>query len=80
MKILKYKLYNKVNIGTAETPVWEDVFFDVEMGWNESNEMIAKQEAYNGEYTIEDDGVPEPVLEPTAEDLLNTMLGVSRYV
>ena len=28
----------------------------VEMGWNEVNEEIAKREAYNGEYTIEDDG------------------------
>ena len=51
----------------------------VEMGWNEVNEEIAKREADNGEYTIEDDGIPEPVVEPTAEEILNAMLGVSRY-
>ena len=28
----------------------------VEMPWNESNEEIAKAEADNGEYTVEDDG------------------------
>lgn len=35
----------------------------VEMTWSESNEEIAKREADSGEYTIEDDGAPEP--EPT---------------
>lgn len=48
----------------------------VEMGWNEVNEEIAKREADNGEYTIEDDGTPEPVAEPTADEILNAMLGV----
>ena len=28
--------------------------------WSEANEEIAKMEAYNGEYTIEDDGQEEP--------------------
>lgn len=49
----------------------------VEMGWNETNEEIAKREAYNGEYTIEDDGMPEPVAEPTTDEILNAMLGVT---
>ena len=48
----------------------------VKMGWNEANEEIAKQEADNGEYTIEDDGQPDPVAEPTADDVLNALLGV----
>ena len=34
--------------------------------YSESNEEIAKSEAYNGEYTIEDDGEPEPA--PTQLD------------
>ena len=38
--------------------------FAVEMGWNESNEKIARIEADNGEYEIFDDGLPEP--EPPA--------------
>ena len=63
MKILKY-LFN----GNS-----------VEMGWNETNEEIAKREADEGKYTIEDDGTPEPIAEPTADEILNAMLGVNRY-
>lgn len=29
------------------------------LDWSEANEEIAKKEAYNGEYIIEDDGQPE---------------------
>ena len=35
--------------------------------WSEENETIAQKEAYNGAYRIEDDGQPEHVVEPTAE-------------
>lgn len=38
-----------------------------EIPWSEENEEIAKAEAYNGEYTIEDDGEPESVEESTPE-------------
>lgn len=64
-KIIKYQYCSKVNRGTEESPMWEEILSDVEMGWNEVNEETAKREAYNGEYTIEDDGQPEPVAEPT---------------
>ena len=50
---------------------------EVSLGWSEENEVIAKSEADNGEYTIEDDGQPDPVVEPTAEEMLNALLGVS---
>lgn len=40
----------------------------VEMGWNEVNEEIAKREAYNGKYIIEDDGKPDPSEIPTQLD------------
>ena len=50
---------------------------EVSMGWNDENEKIAKAEADNGEYTIDDDGQPKPVAEPTTEDILNAMLGVT---
>lgn len=65
MKILKYNLCTRINRGTEEVPVWEDALSPVIMGWSEANEELVKQEAYNGEYTIEDDGEPEPVVEPT---------------
>lgn len=44
----------------------------VEMDYSEANEEIAKREAYNGEYTVEDDGEPEPEAEatPSQEDRL----------
>ena len=45
----------------------------VTMPWSEANEAIAKVEANNGEYTIYDDGQPEPVAPasdaPTWDDL-----------
>ena len=38
------------------------------MPYSDANEEIAKREAYNGEYAIEDDGQDEPVAEPTNEE------------
>ena len=66
MKIIKYQLCTEVNHGTEEQPNIEQVFSGVSLGWSEANEEIAKAEAYNGEYTIEDDGEPEPA--PTQLD------------
>ena len=62
MKIIKY-LYN----GNPK-----------EMGWNEINEEIAKEEADEGKYTIVEIEEDEPI-EPTADEILNAMLGVNRY-
>lgn len=76
MKILKYNLCTKVDHGTEDEPKIEEILYPVTMGWNEANEEIAKKEAYNGEYTIEDDGQPESVAEPTTDDILDAMLGV----
>ena len=56
MKRIRYTMCTPVNRDTADNPIWEDVLYPVEMGWNEENEEIAKRESYNGEYTIEDDG------------------------
>lgn len=79
MKILKYKLCTYVNHGTEEKPQIEEIIYPVTLGWNEVNEEIAKREAYNSEYEIVDDGQPEPEYEPTAEEILNALLGVNRY-
>ena len=54
MKIIKYNLCARVNLGTKEKPNIVEILSPVKMGWSESNEEIAKQEAYKGEYTIED--------------------------
>ena len=77
MKVLKYHLMTEVNRGTEEQPDIQQIFFDVTTSWNEVNEEIAKREAYNGEYTIEDDGEPEPEPEPSTDEVLNALLGVS---
>lgn len=66
MKFIKYQLCTEVNRGTEEDPNVEQVFSDVSLGWSEANEEIAKREAYNGEYTVDDDGEPEPA--PTQLD------------
>lgn len=48
----------------------------VSIGYNETNLEIAKKEAYNGEYTIEDDGEPAPEPEASADEIINALLGV----
>ena len=73
MKILKYNLCTIVNRGTEENPKMEEILTLVTMGWNEANEEIAKREAHNGEYTIEDDGVEE-VVEHTQLDIIEAQI------
>ena len=63
-------------VGTAEVPKWEDVISESSMPYSAENLEMATAIACNGEYTVEDDGRPEPVAEPTADDVLDTMLGV----
>lgn len=57
MKIIKY------NLGGNE----------ITLGWSEANEAIAKAEADNGEYTIEDDGVEEDTT-PTQLDVIEAQV------
>ena len=75
MKVLKYRLMTEVNYGTEEQPDIQQTFSDVSLGWSEANEEIAKAEAYNGEGTVED--IPDIETEPTTDDVLNALLGVS---
>lgn len=74
MKIIRYNLCKRVNRGTEEAPVYEDILIQKEItcadAYLEANEAIAKQEAYNGEYTIEDDGQPEVI---SVEDRVETL-------
>ena len=69
MRLISYKfLAAEINHGTEEEPNIEQIFRDKSMTWSEVNEEIAKKEAYNGEYTIEDDGQPEPEAKQTPEE------------
>lgn len=72
MKVIKYQLCTEVNHGTEEQPNIEQVFSAVSLGWSEANEKIAKAEAYNGEYTVEDNGEPEPA--PTQIDRIEAQV------
>lgn len=78
MKIIKYKLCTRVNYGTDKAPEWVDVLNDKEIHCTsanlEANETIAQREAYNGEYTIEDDGLPDPSEVPTQLDMVEAQV------
>lgn len=75
MKRIKYNICREANFGTEENPQLKEVVIPVTLGWNEVNERIAAREASNGEYRIVYDD--EPVPEAAAEQVLNTLLGVS---
>ena len=59
MKIIKYEYHSNESIS------------EITLEWSNFNEEIAKREAYNGEYTIEDDGVVE---EPTWQDKIEAQV------
>lgn len=60
MKAIKYQLCTEVNHGTEDEPKIEQVFSAATLGWSEDNEELAKKEAYNGEYTIEEEPDTRP--------------------
>lgn len=56
MKWIKYNVYqNTINTGTESSPVYEDILLEKKICYSEVNLAIAEEEAYNGEYTIEED-------------------------
>lgn len=71
MKIIKYQLCTEVNRGTEKEPNIEQVFSAVTLGWSEANEKIAKTEAYNGKYTIEEEPDNRPFEEIQTGKLSN---------
>ena len=71
MKKIKYEFLQCTKEDGAVITITKQIM------WNEANEEIAKREAYNGEYTIEDDGEVEPITTATTDDVLNTLLGVT---
>lgn len=78
MKVIKYNLISRVNIGTLEEPIYEnrkDVA--VTMPYSETNLAIAKSEAWEGLVEVTDDGEPDPIPEATTDDILNVLLGVT---
>ena len=68
MKIIKYQLATKIDLGG----VMAVTLSGVTMPYTEANYAIAQAEAYQGQITVEDDGQPEPG--PGAEDITLDML------
>lgn len=73
MKWIKY-LFNTP--AENEDGIMQDNLFAKSIPYSEAALQIAEEEAYNGEYTIEDDGEPEPDMS-TTEDIINVLLGVT---
>ena len=69
MKYIECKLPVEVKIGEAE---WVEQYLPARLVYSEANEAYAKANAENGEYSIVE---YEP--EPTADDVLNALLGVT---
>ena len=68
MKLIKYETATYINRGTEDTPILEALLMDTVRTYSKADVEVASSEAYNGEYTIEDDGQPEP--EPTEQEQL----------
>ena len=62
MKHIKYMVlgYSAVYNPETEETEQKETLAKMIIPYSAENEEIAKKEAYNGEYTIEDDGQPEP--------------------
>lgn len=71
MKVIKYQLCTEANHGTEDEPKIKQVFSAITLGWSEGNEKIAKEEAYKGEYTIEEEPDNRPFEEIQIEKLSN---------
>ena len=69
MKSIHYKIATEENHGTKEEPKIEKIIKpQIATPASSENIELVKRIAYNGEYTIEDDGQPEP--EPTEQEQL----------
>lgn len=76
MKKIRYAIlgYTDVfNPETGEAEQKESIAYCI-IDYSPEAEERVKEKAYHGDYEIFDDG--EPVAEPTAEDVLNALLGV----
>ena len=66
MKWIQYALDNPVNIGTEQQPQWVENLLRKSLPDCEENEAIARQEAYNGVYTVTEDDITEDI-QPSQE-------------
>ena len=73
MKVIKYKHMTEINYGTEEQPLIVQTFNDVQDQCDDSSLeeclALAKELAYNGEYTIEEEPDDRPLDEIRADKL-----------
>ena len=74
MKVIKYQMQQTVVIDGVEQPLSEEYMSSVIIPYSKENEERAKAEAYKGEYTIEDNGLPDPVEKPTQLDIIEAQV------
>ena len=81
-KLIKYKfVVAEVNHGTEENPVIEQIFQGKTIECKtqaefDGNYPIAEKEAMEGTIEVTGEFDPVPLAEPTADEILNAMLGV----
>lgn len=78
MKKIRYAIlgYTDVfNPETEEVEQKESIAYNI-IDYSPETEAKVKEISYNGDYETFDDGEPEPVAEPTTDDVLNVLLGV----
>jgi hypothetical protein len=81
-KIIKYQyLSAEINHGTEGNPNIEQIFIPIEVccpteSVFNANYPLAEKQAYPGTIDVSGEFDPEPVAEPTADDVLNALLGV----
>lgn len=80
-KVIKYNLCTKVNHGTEEEPKIEHIISPARIDCAtqaqfDANYPIAEKEAVPGTIEVIGEFDPEPVVEPTTDEILNALLGV----
>ena len=72
-KKIQYRFLSaEVNLGTREHPYVRRFFLNKTMDYSVANEELAKQEAYQGEYTVTEE--PEEIAAPTRLDTIEAQL------
>lgn len=63
----------RVNHGTEESPEIKEILTPVEMPYNETNAQIAKREAYEGKYSVDEVDDPEHGAPPTDSERITEL-------
>ena len=74
MKVIKYQMQQTVVIDGVEQPLSEEYMSSVIIPYSTENEERAKAESYKGEYTIFDNGMPDPVNIPSQLDIIEAQV------